>query len=160
VLCVHGCSLNWDAVGAIAELMGATGVILTLIYLATQLRQNTKALRSSMYQAYNASSMQISDTFLNHADLLTKIRERQELTAAETLQAHMLGAKLFSQMETIFLHYQEGMVSDEVFESRMMGFKKTLAGGMTMGSWTALKEYDLAKSFVKYVDNELLGQDA
>ncbi len=30
--------MNWDAIGAIAELLGAVGVIASLIYLATQIR--------------------------------------------------------------------------------------------------------------------------
>ena len=37
--------MNWDAIGALGEVAGAIGVIVTLIYLANQLRQNTKALR-------------------------------------------------------------------------------------------------------------------
>ena len=32
--------MNWDAIGAIAELAGAIGVIASLIYLARQIRQN------------------------------------------------------------------------------------------------------------------------
>ena len=37
--------MNWDAIGAGAELIGATGVIITLIYLAMQIRQNTNQLK-------------------------------------------------------------------------------------------------------------------
>jgi hypothetical protein len=37
--------MNWDAIGAIAELLGALGVLGSLLYLAVQIRQNTKALR-------------------------------------------------------------------------------------------------------------------
>ena len=29
--------MNWDAIGAIAELLGAVGVIASLVYLATQI---------------------------------------------------------------------------------------------------------------------------
>ncbi len=39
--------MNWDAIGAIAELLGAIGVILTLVYLATQIRQNTESSRTT-----------------------------------------------------------------------------------------------------------------
>jgi hypothetical protein len=49
--------MNWDAIGAIAELLGAIGVIASLVYLATQIRQsreqmsqNTQALRAGTYQ--------------------------------------------------------------------------------------------------------------
>ncbi len=36
--------MNWDALGAIAELRGAIAVFLTLAYLKIQVRQNSKAL--------------------------------------------------------------------------------------------------------------------
>ncbi|MCR9094615.1 MAG: hypothetical protein NXI30_10400 [bacterium] len=36
--------MNWEAIGAIGEIIGALGVIITLLYLASQLRQNTRAL--------------------------------------------------------------------------------------------------------------------
>ena len=39
--------MNWDAIGAIAETLGAVGVIATLAYLATQISQNTRTVRSS-----------------------------------------------------------------------------------------------------------------
>ena len=34
--------MNWDAIGAVAELLGAGGVIVSLIYLAIQIRRNTR----------------------------------------------------------------------------------------------------------------------
>jgi hypothetical protein len=34
--------MNWEALGAIAELIGAIAVILTLAYLAVQIRQNNR----------------------------------------------------------------------------------------------------------------------
>ncbi len=34
--------MNWDAIGASAELVGALATVATLAYLALQIRQNTK----------------------------------------------------------------------------------------------------------------------
>ena len=52
--------MNWDAIGAIAELLGAIGVIASLVYLATQIRhsrdqmsQNTRAMRASACQQFD-----------------------------------------------------------------------------------------------------------
>jgi hypothetical protein len=39
--------MNWDAIGAIGEVVGALAVFITLGYLAVQIRQNTKAVRAS-----------------------------------------------------------------------------------------------------------------
>jgi len=39
--------MNWEALAAIAELLGAIGVIVTLIYLSVQIRQNSNQLRGT-----------------------------------------------------------------------------------------------------------------
>jgi hypothetical protein len=51
--------MNWDAIGAIAETLGAVGVIASLVYLGTQIRDsrkqmshNTRALRASTFQQF------------------------------------------------------------------------------------------------------------
>lgn len=38
--------MSWDAIGAIAELLDAIAVIVTIGYLATQLRQSSKISRT------------------------------------------------------------------------------------------------------------------
>jgi len=44
----HGdLEMEWDAVGAIAELFGAFAVLITVAYLAMQIGQNTRALKTS-----------------------------------------------------------------------------------------------------------------
>ena len=38
--------MNWDAIGACAEVVGAIGVVVSLVYLAIQVRSNTSALKA------------------------------------------------------------------------------------------------------------------
>ena len=40
-------SMNWEAIGAVGEILGAIGVIVTLGYLAVQIRQNTASNRQA-----------------------------------------------------------------------------------------------------------------
>jgi len=43
--------MHWDAIGAIAEIFGAIAVVVSLAYLASQIRQNTRQLRVAGRQA-------------------------------------------------------------------------------------------------------------
>jgi len=43
--------MNWEAIGAVGEVAGAIGVIATLLYLAAQIRQNTRAMRGATQDA-------------------------------------------------------------------------------------------------------------
>ncbi len=58
--------MNWDAIGAIGELIGAAGVIATLGYLAFQIRQNTRQIAqhelASRAAAANASAQALRDS--------------------------------------------------------------------------------------------------
>ena len=53
--------MNWDAIGAIGEMVGAIGVILTLAYLGYQIRQNTTQLEQSERTAI-AAAVSVSAT--------------------------------------------------------------------------------------------------
>ncbi len=44
-------AMNWDALGAVGEIVGAVAVVATLVYLSIQIRQNTKSERASALDA-------------------------------------------------------------------------------------------------------------
>ena len=43
--------MNWEAISAIGQLIGALAVIITIIYLAIQMKQNTAAVATSTYES-------------------------------------------------------------------------------------------------------------
>ena len=57
--------VDWEALGSIAELVAAIGVIVSLVYLALQIRQNTKAIIS---QKYDERTKALREINLNNAD--------------------------------------------------------------------------------------------
>ena len=44
--------MSWDAIGAVGELLGATAVLVTLIYLAVQVRQANSAGQRESFRGY------------------------------------------------------------------------------------------------------------
>ena len=56
--------MTWDAVGAVAELAGAAGVIASLVYLAAQIRHNSRGVeeqvRALRVQAYDSAGADFS----------------------------------------------------------------------------------------------------
>jgi hypothetical protein len=43
--------MNWEAIGAIGEIVGATAVVASLLYLAVQMRRNAQEARVTNRQA-------------------------------------------------------------------------------------------------------------
>ena len=62
--------MNWEALGAIGELVGAIAVVATLGYLIVQIRQNTRELQHSSSWAINQGLTQIHDRVINNPDLI------------------------------------------------------------------------------------------
>ena len=51
--------MNWDAVGAVGEVVGAIGVIVSLLYLATQIRQSNTLERANAYRDFLEDSSSV-----------------------------------------------------------------------------------------------------
>ena len=71
--------MNWEAIGAIGEVIGAIAVILTLIYLSVQIRQNTRMMedhfRGVDLSAFNA----IDESFSRFRSMLAMNPELADL---------------------------------------------------------------------------------
>ena len=63
-------TINWEAVGALAELAGALAVVLTLIYLAVQLRQNSALLKASIAASTRESTNQLTGLLASNREAL------------------------------------------------------------------------------------------
>jgi len=61
--------MNWEAAGAIGEIIGALAVFLTLIYLALQIRQNTKAVQASAVDASISKVTSVRQSMYENAEI-------------------------------------------------------------------------------------------
>jgi len=68
--------INWEAIGAVAELAGAAAVVLTLFYLASQLRQNNRLLDDSAHATYYKMAAQDMNSIANSDPKKFEVMER------------------------------------------------------------------------------------
>ncbi len=115
--------MNWDAVGAIAEIAGAFGVILTLIYLAIQLRHNTKASQITAVQNSVENSARFSELVAENEDLgrafWVGLFNPEELSASE-MRSFISIVNVFMRRESVaFYLHQEGTMPEELWTARV-----------------------------------------
>ncbi len=77
--------MNWDAIGAIGELVGAVAVVATLIYFAQQIRGSSRDSAAEYFTANQAIQADITKLTIDHAELLTRANRNEELSDAERL---------------------------------------------------------------------------
>ncbi|MGR8947692.1 MAG: hypothetical protein ACU84Q_06565, partial [Gammaproteobacteria bacterium] len=110
--------MNWEAAGVIAEIVGALAVVITLIYLAVQIRlareeSQVQGTYSSVDLYANWRSHLINNPGL--ADLIAKANSDEELTAGERMRA---AAFMDDLALTVCVSYTTGAKSNPLYERR------------------------------------------
>ena len=86
--------MNWDAIGAVGETVGAVAVLLTLVYLAMQIRQNTKSVQAAAVDSANTQVSRIREVIFTNADVASVYRRGSEdpsnLSEDDTIRYRLL----------------------------------------------------------------------
>jgi len=75
--------MNWEAIGAVGEIVGALAVVGTLAYLALQIRASIKETEANHWAVTGSDHADVLSRFMEYADVWTKGNEGEELTKSE-----------------------------------------------------------------------------
>jgi hypothetical protein len=106
--------MNWEAVGAIAESIGAIAIFVSLIYVAAQIRQNTQQFSRSVeanqlaaFERNIESGNRIRELLILHPDLaqllMSGYESYKELKAPEKFRFAMLIRNIFSAIQGAYI---------------------------------------------------------
>ena len=150
--------------GAIGEFLGAIGVIITLIYLAVQIRQNTRAMdesrRLALAQTYQMRADALQEMVVNAANsaiggIIVKLTEQgypENVAALDVLSAEERGRFRLWQIaqqthwDNMLYQYQQGFLDDEYFQD---AFRERVA--RLAPTWEALNLTGGRRSFFQEV---------
>ena len=112
--------MNWNALAAVAELIGAVAVVLSLLYLAAQIRQSTRTMRSAAFQSTIGFATAFAESLSRDPDLaavfLAGISDYSSLNETDRLRFHFQMISMLRRYEN--MHYQSrmGLLHDEQWE--------------------------------------------
>ena len=111
--------MNWEAVGAIGEIVGAIAVVGTVAYLAAQTRQANLLARSNaalMLQAENRSHRNALAQDRELAEIVEKALRGEKLDDVERLRYQARFDSSMSYFESVFLQVQSGILQKEYLQ--------------------------------------------
>ena len=104
--------MNWDAIGAVGELLGASAVLVTLIYLAVQIRQNTSAVATATYESTMTGFNDINIVVAGNPALASVLdrgcQNPDALNSEEIVQFNFLLRCYSNQWWKLFKLYERG----------------------------------------------------
>jgi hypothetical protein len=146
--------MNWDAAGAIAEIVGAIAVVITLLYLARQVQQNTKTERIGTAQQILSTGARMNAVHAQNSELLevlTKIRADEELTPREHARYGAFLASIFSQHWQVHYQFHQGSLDDEIFRAYERRMQAMLTPTINLNWWNTNK-FRYGTAYQQYVD--------
>ena len=129
--------MNWEATSAVAEVIGVIAVVVSLVYLSVQIRQNTKVAKAATRQAIAESTEKLGDDLINNSDMaeiFVRHMSGGELSPVENLRLQARCYRDMQHWENIHYQFNQGLVSQDQWR----GFQKNL---VTLLAIDAYREY-------------------
>ena len=119
--------MNWEAIGAIGEIVAAVAVVFSFVYLAAQIRQNTLQVQEQCRTQRQNSVLAARAAFTEWRSLVVQdatvasIWKRgneglERLSEEERVQMDFLLIDLFWAVATIWLQMSEGLADESLWE--------------------------------------------
>jgi hypothetical protein len=148
-------TMTIEELGSIGELIAAITTVVTLAYLAIQIRRNTLATHSASFHAISDSMNHINVAVAQNADLsriwLSGLVDRVALSEAERHQFDMLLLSYFHVFET--MHYQASKGAGD--EGLMGAEERSLAAlfnSKGVRDWWSDNPYAFGDEFRQYLE--------
>ena len=144
-----------ESLANLGEVIGAIAVVVSLIYLAIQVRQSTHAQRTENFSraldrvaAMQAALSQDSET---SAIFSRGVADPSKLTPKERTQFTWAMYELFGAFEFMFLASKTNSIPEEVWErwSAAVGFWLSFSG---VQAWWGARPIPFTNSFTSYID--------
>lgn len=152
--------MNWEAIGAVAESLGAVGVIFSVLYLAYEVRSNTHTMRADAGTRSQMEWSRFNLTISEHKDRdsivrvfdpnerLENLNEKERVALTYTMRAFA------QQTEAQYFQYQAKMLDQEVWEARLNTFCGLVQFPAAAEWWAAESTMPIyTKSFIDRVES-------
>lgn len=152
--------MNWDAAGAIGEIVGALGVIASLLYVARQVRAGNKA---SLIESKLATSRMHSDflgSLIENPDLdeilFDGISGSESLSERDYRRFSNMALQAFTFFSAGYFQVEAGTMDSEEWSETEAIIQFWLKGKGGREWWRKVGEKRFSSRFIAYIDSKFL----
>ncbi|MCH7600444.1 MAG: hypothetical protein IH973_11865 [Myxococcales bacterium] len=150
--------MTLEDLGNIGESVGAIGVIVSLVYLATQIRQNTKAVRSNTSQAITDSRVEFLSSISDNPEVarmfFSGLSDLDSLGPDERSRFAIMMARFIATMENCHYQHLRGAMDQEQW-TRMLGILRWFMSTPGGQAWWSNRPIPTDLSFDRFLDRKI-----
>ena len=156
--------MNWEAIGAVGELIGAAAVVATLLYLVKQIKQNTESTKAVGLQTWQSDSaahwLSMAENLGLSRGVATCQYDSRNLSDDNWVQVGCWMLNNFRQYQTTFIMHERGVVDDDLFVVEMRMAARNLKIPGIRQWWDAGGRNQMSPKFTEALEAFDPGEDA
>jgi hypothetical protein len=147
--------MNWEAIGAIGELIGALAVVVTLLFLTIQIRQSTRAVRHATERGVAEDANAWRYKIIENAEVSqlfrTGLRDPEALDENDRYRFRML-------LDALFTHWQHAVKSGQADAIDNANIQRILSQAGGAWYWSRSRTVGFfSAEFIDFIDARQLG---
>ncbi len=150
--------MNWEAIGAVGEIVGAIAVVATIIYLAFQMRQNTTAIQlntahSVTEELQEMFSLLASDQSLS--EIFVQAAQGTDLSGSDRVRYYTFMHNFVRVYENAFLQNRPNVV-DEAHWAGMTRMMIDVSAMPAFSLYWADRMHWFSEDFQQHINTEII----
>ncbi len=154
--------MNWDALGAIAELVGSVAVFVTLLFLLKQLKTNSVMIQNSTAQgsadSVAAWARQLTENQELYRVYRMGLKNDSELSRDERGLFDLILFQAFHSISSVYVQYKNGGFGEDRWESEIRVFAANYQTPGGRASWERQKHM-LDTNFQREIEEQFNARD-
>lgn len=149
---------NWSKLSSVAELVSSIAILVTLIILVVEIRQNTEAQNAQSRQAVLQSSQTELLYSVSNPELTLSIVKPGALTPEENTRLGDYLTAIMRAREYSWLQFNNGIIDDEQWATEQVVIESVLSSTRTRKWWNVIGKEQVGADFAAFVDDRLRGK--
>ncbi len=147
--------MNWDAIGVVGEIIGATAVVVSLAYLAIQIRTQNRQARTAAMHEISVGFRDAIATFANveNAEVITKAnRDFDALSETEIFVLIAGLQRILRVWEEAYFQHRQGQLESHIWDPMAHQYSSYLSMPALNRVWDLRKEF-FSSEFREFAEN-------
>jgi hypothetical protein len=142
----------------VSQIVGAVAVVLSLIFVGVSIQQNTRAVRLSTAQNFQADFRQhelVTAQSSDLADIMYRIDQSLEVTPVEAERARAFSSAILRAWANAYFQHENGVLDRELWEGQARRMARTWARFQAIKDLWADDKDMFEPGFVAFVDKNV-----
>jgi hypothetical protein len=145
--------MKLEKFSSLLEAVSSVAVVVTLIILIVEIRQNTEALGAQSRQSVLVAAQTELLKVVDHPEMIAAISKPGPLTAEENIQIDALFTASMRAREFAWLQFRSGLIDEEQWQTELAVIRSILSSPRIRLWWSRVGRTYFSAKFARFVDD-------